>query len=104
MDELSSLVVLEDAPKYISTTAQFRPGQTVRAEDVNQFFNMLIAQGDYNTEWLELLASTVEDVYNKYSTQATEIEELKAELEDIKNNVIILLGLHNRGWGGELNE
>lgn len=96
-------VLLEEPPKYIGIKAEFRPGQTPGAADFNQFLNMLITQGDYNTEWLELIASSVATLTDTVNAQAQQIAELQATVEDIINNVGVLLALHNRGWGGDLN-
>ena len=42
-------------PKYIRQKVRFRPGQTPTAEEINMYYNLLIDQGDYNTEYLTFL-------------------------------------------------
>lgn len=44
-------------PKYIQKNLAYKSQETVTAADYNAMFNLLITQGDYNSEWLEWLTT-----------------------------------------------
>lgn len=49
-------------PKYIRQVLSKRPGQIISSEQWNELFNLLIGQGDYNSE---LLATMVDPTTGK---------------------------------------
>lgn len=93
---MSTLYNLDTAPMYIHETVEFRAGQVMYATDVNQLFNKLIAQGDYNTEWLTLLATTAEAQAAIIATLQATVTELGTRLDTAEDNIDILLALHER--------
>lgn len=44
-------------PKFIQKNLAYKSQETVTAADYNAMFNLLITQGDYNSEWLEWLTN-----------------------------------------------
>lgn len=44
-------------PKYIHKESDYKSKQIVTADDYNAYLNLLIAQGDYNSEWLNWLTT-----------------------------------------------
>lgn len=42
-------------PNYIRQNMQYKPKDILTAQDYNAILNLLITQGDYNSEWLEYL-------------------------------------------------
>lgn len=42
-------------PNYIRKTIQYKPNDILTAQDYNTILNLLIAQGDYSSEWLDYL-------------------------------------------------
>ena len=64
---------LEEAPQLINTVAAFRAGQTPTADEINNYINLLISQGDYNTNWLVLIGEA-------FPTFQTAINALSDEL------------------------
>lgn len=44
-------------PKYISKVFEYRTGQTLSAQELNAVLNLIVAQGDYNSSWLNFLTT-----------------------------------------------
>lgn len=44
-------------PKFIHKESEYKSQQIVTADDYNAYLNLLIAQGDYNSEWLNWLTT-----------------------------------------------
>ena len=42
-------------PNFIRRTMEYRPNDILTAQEYNAILNLLITQGDYNSEWLEYL-------------------------------------------------
>ena len=47
---------LTEPPQRIDQVAAFRPGQVPTAAEINEYINLLISQGNYNTGWLTMVA------------------------------------------------
>lgn len=68
---------MEFFPKYIRQTETKEPGDIVRArEDWNRLFNLLIAQGDHNTE-------AIAEIARDYATKIGLEEAIDAKLVEI---------------------
>lgn len=74
-------------PKYIKQLVNFRPKQTVEAEDWNALWNLIYEQGDYNTESLIEVFRQLEALNNlELIVDAVEI------VDDIKDASITIAG------------
>ena len=67
---------LEEPKKVIGEYTDFFAGQLPTANDFNRWLAVLIAQGDYNTEWLDLIAQSVELSIDKIYTELNTLNEI----------------------------
>lgn len=82
--------------KYINSVVEFRAGQTVKATDVNRWFNMLINQGDFNTAWLEHIMKELAESHAREAALVQRVTDLEAGLKTAQDNIAILCALHGR--------
>lgn len=82
--------------KYINDTVEFRPGQVMKATDINRWLNMLIQQGDFNTAWLEHIMEQLNAAKVREIALTERVTELEAELASAQDNIAILCALHGR--------
>ena len=62
--------------KVIGEYTEFFAGQLPTANDFNRWLAVLIAQGDYNTDWLDLIASKMEDAIGHINTELDVLNEI----------------------------
>lgn len=80
-------------PKYVRKESNYKSKQIVTADDYNAYLNMLIKQGDYNSEWLDWLTKEgvldqLTDINGEDIQQAiidTATEQLDQLVADSKN-------------------
>lgn len=82
--------------KYINDTVEFRPGQVMKATDINRWLNMLIQQGDFNTAWLEYIMEQLSAANAREIALTERIAELEAGIASAQDNIAILCALHGR--------
>ena len=68
-------------PKLLDIVSEFRPGSVPTAEQLNDYLNLLIEQGDYNSETLEAILSEngIGDLAN--SAIADIVKDLQAKVD-----------------------
>ena len=79
-------------PKFIHRVFDYKSHQTLSAKEMNAILNLLVAQGDYNSEWLQYLTEEgIPDAIAKMSAEQIEQALTKAvakELEALASSVV----------------
>lgn len=68
-------------PKLLDIVSEFRPGSIPTAEQLNDYFNLLIEQGDYNSETIEAILSENGIVDLANSAIADIVKDLQAKID-----------------------
>lgn len=66
----------DDPKKKIGNTPNFFAGQLATADDFNKWLSMLISQGDYNSDWLDLIAGTTQAAVNLLQQDVQTLNEI----------------------------
>lgn len=96
---------LTEPPQRIDQVAAFRPGQVPTAAEINEYINLLISQGNYNTAWLVMIAekltnSLVADINTQlgqitidletmYGTQTAEMQAIVAQIDAAADQAVL---------------
>lgn len=87
-------------PNYIKRNIGYRPKDVLTAQEYNAILNLIIAQGDYNSSWLEYLQNEgIPDAVAEIS-----VEQLQAVLtEVVRQELAALAHQVNNKTSGQLN-
>ena len=96
---------LTEPPQKIDQVAAFRPGQVPTAAEMNEYINLLISQGNYNTAWLVMIAekltnSLVADINTQlgqitidletmYGTQTAAMQAIIAQIDAAADQAVL---------------
>ena len=85
-------------PKFIHRVFDYKSHQTISAKEMNAILNLLVAQGDYNSEWLKYLTEEgIPDAIAKMSVEQIEqalTHAVAIELEALASSVVNKTSAH----------
>ena len=85
-------------PKFIHRVFDYKAHQTISAKEMNAILNLLVAQGDYNSEWLQYLTEEgIPDAIAKMSAEQIEkalTQAVAKELEALASSVVNKTSAH----------
>ena len=61
-------------PAHIDGNAAFRAGQTLTNEELNNYLNTLIFQGNYNMDWIEHIVEKLPELVTAINTTVADLE------------------------------
>lgn len=66
-------------PQKIGATVNYRSGQTPKAEELNSWFNLLISQGDWNSDQIDKLTKFCDEIEGEFLTLLSRVDALEAK-------------------------
>jgi uncharacterized protein YlxP (DUF503 family) len=88
-------------PKYIRRVLEYKPHKILSAKEYNAILNLLVAQGDYNSEWLQYLYT--EGIPNAVAKLTTE-ELQEALTAAVRNEIAVLANSITNKTSAYLNQ
>lgn len=64
-------------PKKIEQAVDYRSGQTPKSDELNSWFNLLISQGDWNADQIDVLTKFCDELEGEFSTLLDRVTALE---------------------------
>lgn len=85
-------------PKFIRQDVEYRAGNEVKADRINELYNLLIDQGDHNTETLLTLMANFEEFDVSYAGMLDSNKEYHDEMLDAFNSSVAQINATHLAW------
>lgn len=85
-------------PKFIRQDVEYRAGNEVKADRINELYNLLIDQGDHNTETLLTLMANFGEFDVSYVGMLDSNEEYHDEMLDAFNSSVAQINATHLAW------
>lgn len=85
-------------PKFIRQDVEYRAGNEVKADRINELYNLLIDQGDHNTETLLTLMANFEEFDASYTGMLDSNREYHDEILNTFNSTIAQINATHLAW------
>ena len=66
-------------PQKIGATVSYRSGQTPKDEELNSWFNLLISQGDWNSNQIDTLTKFCDEIEGEFLNLLSRVDALEAK-------------------------